>query len=89
MAGITAPMRSRPSARSSVLRGRDWDLFTYMMQDIVDKVEADCEEIEQDYLFGVGTRSAEENMSHMLHLSFVNYLTPSKEYTAIIENTIQ
>ena len=44
-----------------------------MMQDIVDKVEADCEEIEQDYLFGVGTRSAEENMSHMLHLSFVNY----------------
>lgn len=28
-------------------------------------------------------------MSHMLYLSFINYLTPSKEYTAIIENTIQ
>ena len=67
----------------------DRDLCTYMMQDIVDKVKADCEEIEKDYLFGVGTRSAEENMSHMLYLSFINYLTPSKEYTAIIENTIQ
>lgn len=28
-------------------------------------------------------------MSDMLHLSFVNYLTPSKEYTVIVENTIQ
>lgn len=73
----------------SAEKDTDRDLCTHMMQDIVDKVEADCEEIEQDYLFGVGTRSAEENMSHMLHLSFVNYLTPSKEYTAIIENTIQ
>ena len=54
-----------------------------------DLVEAVCEEIEKDCLFGIGTRSPEENMSNMLYLSFVNYLTPSKEYTAIIENTIQ
>lgn len=73
----------------SAERDTDRDLCTYVIQDIVDKVEADCKEIEKDHLFGIGTRSAEENMSHMLHLSFVNYLTPSKEYTAIIENTIQ
>lgn len=73
----------------SAEKDTDRDLCTYIMRDIVDKVEAVCEEIEKDCLFGIGTRSPEENMSNMLYLSFVNYLTPSKEYTAIIENTIQ
>lgn len=69
--------------------GTDRDLCTYIMRDVVDRVEALCEEIRQDEVFGTGTRTIEENMSNMLHLSFVNYLTPSKEYTVIIENTIQ
>lgn len=67
----------------------DRDLCTYIMKDMVDRVEAICEEVAKDSFFGIGTRTVEENMSNMLHLSFVNYLTPSKEYTLIIENTIQ
>lgn len=69
--------------------GTDRDLGTYIMRDMVDRVETICEEVKQDCVLGTGTRTAEENMSNMLHLSFVNYLTPSKEYTVIIENTIQ
>lgn len=73
----------------SAEKGTDRDLCTYIMKDMVDRVEAICEEVEQDFVFGTGTRTAEENISNMLHLSFVNYMTPSKEYTAIIENTIK
>ncbi|MDE7478535.1 MAG: glycoside hydrolase family 9 protein [Lachnospiraceae bacterium] len=73
----------------SAERGTDRDLCTYIMKDMVGRVEAICEEVEQDSFFGTGTRAIEDNMSNMLHLSFVNYLTPSKEYTIIIENTIQ
>lgn len=73
----------------SAEEGTDRDLGTYIMRDMVDRVEAICEEVKQDSVLGTGTRTAEENMSNMLHLSFVNYLTPSKEYTVIIENTIQ
>ncbi|MDE5825850.1 MAG: hypothetical protein K2H91_14400 [Lachnospiraceae bacterium] len=73
----------------SAEKGTNRDLGTYIMKDMVDRVEAICEEVKQDGIFGTGTRTAEENMSNMLHLSFVNYLTPSKEYTVIIENTIQ
>ncbi|MDE5696226.1 MAG: glycoside hydrolase family 9 protein [Lachnospiraceae bacterium] len=73
----------------SAEKGTDRDLCTYIMRDMVDRVEAICEEVKQDSVFGTGTRTAGENMSNMLHLSFVNYLTPSKEYTVIIENTIQ
>ena len=73
----------------SAEKGTNRDLGTYIMKDMVDRVEAICEEVKLDGIFGTGTRTAEENMSNMLHLSFVNYLTPSKEYTVIIENTIQ
>lgn len=59
------------------------------MKDMVDRVEAICEEVEQDGVFGTGTRTVGENISNMLHLSFVNYMTPSKEYTIIVENTIK
>lgn len=73
----------------SAEKGTDRDLGTYIMRDMVDRVEAICEDVKQDDIFGTGTRTVEDNMSSMLHLSFVNYLTPSKEYTMIIENTIQ
>ena len=73
----------------SAEKGTDRDLCTYIMRDMVDRVEAICEEAKQDNVFGTGTRTVEENMSNMLHLSFVNYMTPSKEYTVIVENTIQ
>lgn len=73
----------------SAEEGTDRDLCTYIMRDMVDRVEAICEEARQDDILGTGTRTIEENMSDMLHLSFVNYLTPSKEYTVIVENTIQ
>lgn len=73
----------------SAEKDTDRDLCTYIMKDMVDRVEAICEDARKDNIFGTGTRTIEENMSNMLHLSFVNYLTPSKEYTVIIENTIQ
>ncbi len=73
----------------SAAKGTDRDLCTYIMRDMVDRVEAICEEVEQDSIFGTGTRTIEESISNMLHLSFVNYMTPSKEYTVIIENTIK
>ena len=73
----------------SAAKGTDRDLCTYIMRDMVDRVEAICEEVEQDSIFGTGTRTVEESISNMLHLSFVNYMTPSKEYTVIIENTIK
>lgn len=73
----------------SAEKGTDRDLCTYIMKDMVDRVEAICEEVEQDGVFGTGTRTVGENISNMLHLSFVNYMTPSKEYTIIVENTIK
>lgn len=73
----------------SAQKGTDRDLCTYIMRDMVDRVEVICEEADQDSVFGTGTRTAEENISNMLHLSFVNYMTPSKEYTIIVENTIK
>lgn len=73
----------------SAEKGTDRDLCTYIMKDMVARIEHICEEAKKDTFFGIGTRTIESNMSNMLHLSFVNYLTPSKEYTVIIENTIQ
>lgn len=73
----------------SAEKGTDRDLCTYIMKDMVERVEAICEEAGQDSVLGTGTRTVEENISNMLHLSFVNYMTPSKEYTLIIENTIK
>ena len=40
-------------------------------------------------LLGTGKRSVSENLDNILLLGFTNYITPNKEYTAIIENTIQ
>ena len=73
----------------SAEKGTDRDLCTAVMKDMVERTEDICEEVRNDDLFGTGTRTAESNMANMLHLSFVNYLTPSKEYTVIIENTIK
>lgn len=73
----------------SAPKDTDRDLCTHIMKDMVDRVKAICGEVKEDAFFGIGTRTLESTMSNMLHLSFVNYLTPSKEYTVIIENTIQ
>lgn len=73
----------------SAEKGTDRDLCTSIMRDMVERTESICKEVKEDSLFGTGTRTIEDNVSNMLHLSFVNYLTPSKEYTVIIENTIQ
>ena len=73
----------------SAEKGTDRDLCTAIMKDMVDRIEDICKEVKNDDLFGTGTRTTESNMANMLHLSFVNYLTPSKEYTVIIENTIK
>lgn len=70
-------------------KGTDRDLCTYVMKDLMERTEAICEAAMDDVVFGVGSRTVAENMNHLLHLSFINYLTPSKEYTLIIENTIQ
>ena len=73
----------------SAAEGTDRDLCTYVMKDMMERTEDICAESDKDLLFGVSSRNVEENMYNALHLSFVNYLTPSKEYTVIIENTIQ
>ena len=73
----------------SAEKGTDRDLCTAVMRDMVERTESICKDVKKDSLFGTGTRTVESNLSNMLHLSFVNYLTPSKEYTVIIENTIQ
>ncbi|MDE7321396.1 MAG: hypothetical protein K2N73_01460 [Lachnospiraceae bacterium] len=73
----------------SAKKGTDRDLCTYIMKDLMSRTEDICEYAEADTIFGVGGRTAEEIVNHALHLSFINYLTPSKEYTLIIENTIQ
>lgn len=70
-------------------KGTDRDLCTYVMKDLMERTEDICAAAKDDVVFGVGSRTVAENMSHLLHLSFINYLTPSKEYTLIIENTIQ
>lgn len=73
----------------SAVKGTDRDLCNAIMKDMVERTESICKEVKKDSLFGTGTRAIETNMLNMLHLSFVNYLTPSKEYTVIIENTLQ
>lgn len=69
--------------------GIDRDLCTDIMGDMAERAKNISSKAEEDVFFGTGTRTAEGNMSNMLHLSFVNYVMPSKEYTVIIENTIQ
>lgn len=70
-------------------KGTDRDLCTHIMKDIVDMTEDLCAVAKEDPVFGTGTRSVQGNMSQMLYLGVVNYLMPSKEYTLIIENSIQ
>ena len=67
----------------------DRDLCTHIMKDLVDTNERYCEAAKNDTFFGTGKRSLYDNLYHMRLLCFVNYITPSKEYTEIVENTIQ
>ncbi len=73
----------------SAERSVDRDLCTYVMMDMVERTESICDGVSKDTFFAIGARSIEDNMSNMLHLCFINYLTPSREYTDIIENTIR
>lgn len=67
----------------------DRDLCTHIMKDLVDKNEYSGNEAVNDAFFGTGKRTVYNNLYNMLLMSFVNDITPSKEYTEIIENTIQ
>lgn len=69
--------------------GTDRDLCTYIMKDLMEKTEQICDQVKDDTVFEVGGRTIEHNLANMLHMSFINYLTPNKEYTLIIEKTIQ
>ena len=65
------------------------DLCTHIMKDLVDQNELAGNEAQNDDFFGTGKRTVYNNLYNMLLISFINYITPSKEYTEIIENTIQ
>jgi len=67
----------------------DRDLCTHIMKDLVDANESYCEAAKNDMFFGTGKRTLYDNLYNMLLLCFINYITPSKEYTEIVENTIQ
>lgn len=67
----------------------DRELCNYIMKDLVDKNEQACQMAKNDVVFGTGRRTFYENFRYLLLLCFVNYVTPSKEYTEIVENTIQ
>lgn len=67
----------------------DRDLCTHIMKDLVDQNELAGNEAKRDAFFGTGKRTVYNSLYNMLLISFVNYITPSKEYTEIIENTIQ
>lgn len=67
----------------------DRDLCTHIMKDLVDKNEQACQKAKKDVFFGTGNRTMYDSLYNMMLLCFINYITPSKEYTEIIENTIQ
>lgn len=67
----------------------DRDLCTHIMKDLVDQNENAGNAAERDVFFGTGRRTAYDNLYNMLLLCFINDITPSKEYTEIVENTIQ
>ena len=67
----------------------DRDLCTQIMIKLVDDTEQISNAAKNDALLGTGKRSVSENLDNILLLGFTNYITPNKEYTAIIENTIQ
>lgn len=70
-------------------RNIDRDMCTHIMLCLVDETEQICDEAQNDIFFGTGERSLEENLRRILLLSFINYITPNKEYTLIVENGIQ
>lgn len=65
------------------------DMCTHIMQCLVNDTEQICINAKNDEFFCIGNRTIEENLKSILLLSFINYITPNKEYTVIIENTIQ
>ncbi len=67
----------------------DRDLCTRIMIKLVDETEKISIDARKDDIFGTGERSVEKCLDNMRLLGFTNYITPNKEYTAIIENTIQ
>lgn len=67
----------------------DRDICTQIMIKLVDDTEQLINDAKEDALFGTGKRSVSENLDDILLIGFTNYITPNKEYTAIIENTIQ
>ena len=67
----------------------DRDLCTHIMKDLVEQNEYAGNDARNDGFFGTGRRTVYDNLYNMLLISFINYITPSKEYTEIIENTIQ
>lgn len=70
-------------------KNTDRDLCTHIMKDLVDKNEQACQNAKNDVFFGTGNRNMYDSLYNMMLLCFINYITPSKEYTEIIENTIQ
>ena len=77
------------TAYVSADKNTDRDLCTHIMKDLVDQNELAGNEAQNDDFFGTGKRTVYNNLYNMLLISFINYITPSKEYTEIIENTIQ
>ncbi len=73
----------------SAEKNTDRDLCTYIMMCLVDKTEQICIGAADDAWFGTGARTIEDSLLNILLLGFINDVTPSKEYTQIIENTIQ
>lgn len=67
----------------------DRDLCTRIMIKLVDETEKVSNDAKEDTFFGTGVRSVEGSLSNIRLIGFTNYITPNKEYTAIIENTIK
>lgn len=70
-------------------KGTDRDLCARIMMDVMEEAGRICKEAGEDAAFGIGTRSLEAALSDLLCLTFVNGLTPSREYARIIDNIIQ
>ncbi len=70
-------------------KGVDRDLCTNIVMDITDRAQNLCTKAKEDTIAGIGVRTIPDALLNMRYLSFANYLSPNKEYTLIIENTIQ
>lgn len=73
----------------SIERNLDRDMCTHIMQSLVDDTEKICNAAIEDKILGIGKRGIQENLDTILLMGLTNYLTPNKEYTVIIENSIQ